>query len=99
MHSASPRLRAMDASNPGLAPISEPKQDFAHEIARKMLADQQQEHLPNPKSKLRVDAFLGEWMNPQYYEHITPPPPSALMVATAKGELMQNEHIDVFQIG
>ena len=96
MHSASPRLRAMDASNPGLAPISEPKQDLAHEIARKMLADQQQQHLPNPKSKLRVDAFLGEWMNPQYYEHITPPPPSALMVATAKGELMQNEHIDVY---
>ena len=98
MHSASPRLRAMDAGSPGLAPISEPKHDFAHEIARKMLADQQQQqqHLPNPKSKLRVDAFLGEWMNPQYYEHITPPPPSALMVATAKGELMQNEHIDVY---
>jgi hypothetical protein len=94
MHSASPRQRAM---SPSLAPISEPKQDFAHEIARKMLADQQQQqHLPNPKSKLRVDAFLGEWMNPQYYEHITPPPPSALMVATAKGELMQNEHIDVY---
>lgn len=94
MHSASPRLRAMDAGSPGLAPISEPKQDFAHEIARKVLADQQ--NLPNTKSKLRVDAFLGEWMNPQYYEHITPPPPSALMVATAKGELMQNEHIDTY---
>jgi hypothetical protein len=84
----------MDGGSPNLAPISEPKQDFAHEIARKVLAEQQQ--LPNPKSKLRVDAFLGEWLNPQYYEHITPPPPSALMVATAKGELMQNEHIDVY---
>lgn len=94
MHSASPRLRGMDGGSPNLAPISEPKQDFAHEIARKVLAEQQQ--LPNPKSKLRVDAFLGEWLNPQYYEHITPPPPSALMVATAKGELMQNEHIDVY---
>lgn len=94
MHSASPRLRGMEGGSPNLAPISEPKQDFAHEIARKVLAEQQQ--LPNPKSKLRVDAFLGEWLNPQYYEHITPPPPSALMVATAKGELMQNEHIDVY---
>jgi broad specificity phosphatase PhoE len=94
MHSASPRLRGMDSGSPYLAPISEPKQDFAHEIARKMLAEQQQ--LPSPKSKLRVDAFLGEWLNPQYYEHITPPPPSALMVATAKGELMRNEHIDVY---
>jgi hypothetical protein len=77
-----------------MAPISEPKVDFAHEIARKVLAEQQQ--LPNPKSKLRVDAWLGEWLNPQYYENITPPPPSALMVATAKGQLMQNEHIDVY---
>ncbi|KAM0718432.1 hypothetical protein Q7P37_005502 [Cladosporium fusiforme] len=95
MHSASPRLRAMDgvASSPSLAPIAEPKQDFAHEIARRTLSEHK---LPNPKSKLRVDAFLGEWLNPQYYEQITPPPPSALMVATAKGELMQNEHIDVY---
>jgi hypothetical protein len=84
----------MNGGSPNLAPISEPKQDFAHEIARKVLAEQQQ--LPNPKSKLRVDAFLGEWLNPQYYENITPPPPSALMVATAKGQLMQNEHIDVY---
>lgn len=94
MHSASPRLRAMDGGSPSLAPISEPRHDFAHEIARKILSDQQ--NLPNAKSKLRVDAFLGEWLCPQYYEHITPPPPSALMVATAKGELMQNEHIDVY---
>jgi hypothetical protein len=94
MHSASPRLRPMNGGSPNLAPISEPKQDFAHEIARKVLAEQQQ--LPNHKSKLRVDAFLGEWLNPQYYENITPPPPSALMVATAKGQLMQNEHIDVY---
>jgi hypothetical protein len=94
MRSASPRLRPMNGGSPNLAPISEPKQDFAHEIARKVLAEQQQ--LPNPKSKLRVDAFLGEWLNPQYYENITPPPPSALMVATAKGHLMQNEHIDVY---
>lgn len=94
MHSASPRLRGLDGGSPNLAPISEPKHDFAHEIARKVLSEQQ--NLPNPKSKLRVDAFLGEWLNPQYYEHITPPPPSALMVATAKGELIQNETIDVY---
>lgn len=95
MHSASPRLRAMDGvgNSPSLAPIAEPKLDFAHEIARKTLSEHR---LPNPKSKLRVDAFLGEWLNPGYYEQITPPPPSALMVATAKGELMQNEHIDVY---
>ena len=48
------------------------------------------------KSKLRVDAFLGEWLNPQYFDQITPPPPSPMMVASAKAELMQNDPIDVF---
>ncbi|KAF2773461.1 hypothetical protein EJ03DRAFT_258260, partial [Teratosphaeria nubilosa] len=45
---------------------------------------------------LRVDAFLGEWLNPPYFEKITPPPPSAMMVATAKSELMHNETVDIF---
>ncbi|KXL48327.1 hypothetical protein M433DRAFT_111275, partial [Acidomyces richmondensis BFW] len=48
------------------------------------------------KFRLRVDAFLGEWLNPGYFEHITPPPPSAMMVAGAKAELMQNEPVEVF---
>lgn len=45
---------------------------------------------------MRVDAFLGEWLNPGYFDQITPPPPSAMMVATAKAEMMQNEPIDVY---
>lgn len=45
---------------------------------------------------MRVDAFLGEWLNPGYFDQITPPPPSAMMVATAKAEMMQNEAIDVY---
>jgi len=43
-----------------------------------------------------VDAFLGEWLNPQYFDHITPPPPSPMMVAAAKAELLQSETIDIF---
>lgn len=38
---------------------------------------------------LRVDAFLGEWLSPDYYDQITPPPGSDRMVASAKGELLR----------
>ncbi|KAK4540461.1 hypothetical protein LTR36_009207 [Oleoguttula mirabilis] len=93
MRSASPRLRALDGmGSPTLAPIAEPKHDFAHAIARRAL----HEHKRHRKAKMRVDAFLGEWLNPSYFDHITPPPPSAMMVATAKAELMQNEPVDIF---
>lgn len=48
---------------------------------------------PQPRTfdrpNLRVDAFLGEWLSPQYYEHIQAPPPSDIMVAGAKAELMR----------
>lgn len=40
---------------------------------------------------LRVDAFLGEWLSPDYFEHITPPPSSVMMVAGAKSDLLRRE--------
>ncbi|KAI1265665.1 hypothetical protein F5Y18DRAFT_42650 [Xylariaceae sp. FL1019] len=46
---------------------------------------------PSHKSVLRLDAFLGEWLSPEYFEHITPPPKSAFMLATAKAELLRRE--------
>ena len=39
------------------------------------------------KSKLRIDAYLGEWLNPSYYEHTKPPPSSDKLVASAKDYL------------
>ncbi|KAI0379285.1 hypothetical protein F5Y04DRAFT_272113 [Hypomontagnella monticulosa] len=44
------------------------------------------------KSVLRLDAFLGEWLSPDYFEHITPPPRSSLMLANAKAELLRREN-------
>jgi hypothetical protein len=41
------------------------------------------------KILLRVDAFLGEWLSPDYYEDITPPPNSTMMVASAKADLLR----------
>lgn len=43
-----------------------------------------------PKPTLRVDAFLGEWLSPDYFEFITPPPSSNMMVAAAKAELLKS---------
>jgi hypothetical protein len=43
------------------------------------------------KSILRVDAFLGEWLSPDYFEQITPPPSSIMMVAGAKSDLLRRE--------
>ncbi|KAI0161927.1 hypothetical protein GGR52DRAFT_145622 [Hypoxylon sp. FL1284] len=48
------------------------------------------------KSVLRLDAFLGEWLSPDYFEHITPPPKSGLMLATAKAELLRRENYNDF---
>ena len=41
------------------------------------------------KILLRIDAFLGEWLSPDYYEDITPPPNSTMMVASAKADLLR----------
>jgi hypothetical protein len=41
------------------------------------------------KPILRVDAVLGEWLNADYFELITPPPGSVMMVASAKAELLR----------
>ncbi len=38
---------------------------------------------------LRVDAVLSEWLNPDYFELITPPPDSMFLLASAKGELLK----------
>lgn len=43
------------------------------------------------KSVLRLDAFLGEWLSPTYFELITPPPESVMMLASARAELLRRE--------
>lgn len=47
---------------------------------------------PIERPVLRLDAFLGEWLNPDYYELITPPPGSVMMIASAKAELLRREN-------
>ena len=40
---------------------------------------------------LRIDSYLGEWLSPEYFENITPPPSSSLMLGTAKADLLKRE--------
>jgi hypothetical protein len=48
------------------------------------------------KSVLRLDPFLGEWAAPEYFEPITPPPKSSLMLISAVAELLRVESYNHF---
>ncbi len=85
MHS-SPKVHPTILTNsPSLAPIPEP-------ISTSKFNGKPHEQPENiKKSTIRVDAFLGEWLSPDYFEHITPPPSSIMMVAGAKADLLRRE--------
>jgi hypothetical protein len=83
LHS-SPQLRPIIATgSPRLAPIPEPA------LGVNGKPKEQPENIK--KSIIRVDAFLGEWLSPDYFEQITPPPSSIMMVAVAKADLLRRE--------
>lgn len=43
-----------------------------------------------PTPVLRIDAFLGEWQSPDYYQNMTHPPASNMIVAGTKAELIRS---------
>ena len=92
MHSGSPHLHAMDdRSSSYLSAIPEP--EHAGVTKRRNMSRGSQGRF---RTLLRVDPFLGEWLSPEYFDKITPPPESKLMVASAKGELLrQADPIDM----
>lgn len=51
---------------------------------------------PNKSALLRLDTFLGEWLTPEYFETITPPPGASLMMAGAKSELLRREDYSMY---
>lgn len=77
---SSPRIRAQTGS-PSLAPIPEPVLKLDTKLGTENIR----------KSTVRIDAFLGEWLSPDYFESITPPPSSVMMLAGAKADLLRNE--------
>ena len=89
MHSGSPHIRAIDGrDSPYLSAIAEPENHGRSSQMRNI-----------NRILLRVDAYLGEWLSPEYFDKITPPPESKMMVASAKADLLHDgELIQVTQI-
>ncbi|KAI9869593.1 MAG: hypothetical protein M1830_005318, partial [Pleopsidium flavum] len=85
MHSGSPHLHPIESGNsPHLSAILEPE-----EHSRLRTSRRQQKVKMFTKPLLRLDAFLGEWLSPDYFDLITPPPNSLMMIASAKAELLR----------
>ena len=84
---SSPVIRpTISTGPPALSPIPEPTSSVSKVNGNK---NEQQENIK--KSTIRIDAFLGEWLSPDYFELITPPPSSVMMVAGAKADLLRKE--------
>ena len=80
MHSGSPHIRTMEGRNsPYLSAIAEPEDNDRPRQKRKIR-----------RTLMRVDAFLGEWLSPEYFDKITPPPESKMMVASSKAYLLHH---------
>ncbi|KAL1631651.1 glycosylphosphatidylinositol anchor biosynthesis [Diplodia seriata] len=76
--------------SPGPKAIPEPEDNPTRNVLSKAFQRRGIE-----KTSLRVDAFLGEWLSPDYFDMITPPPNSTMMVAGAKADLLRRgEYID-----
>ena len=94
MHTSSPRLHAVDA---GRSKASGRDLELSSGATRDAIRKNLQEQPKSAQTLMRVDAFLGEWLNPDYFDKITPPPNSTLMVAGAKADLLRSaEGIDAF---
>ncbi|CAD6505818.1 BgTH12-01305 [Blumeria graminis f. sp. triticale] len=83
MHS-SPMTRLPATGSTALLPIPEPSSSWC----RDKIIEQPQKI---KRATLRVDAFLGEWLSPDYFDQITPPPGSVMMVTSAKADLLRRE--------
>lgn len=83
MHS-SPLIRPIVIGSSALSSIPEP----AVALEKNKLSEHQQKIR---RCTLRVDAFLGEWLTPDYFDNITPPPCSMNMIVAAKADLLRRE--------
>ena len=94
LHSGSPHIQASEHRNSfsHLSAIPEPDTSRLSGPDLRQVSE-------NPRPILRIDAFLGEWLSPDYFDKITPPPPSKLMVAGAKADLLRRgEAIDAVHV-
>ncbi|KAL7820962.1 hypothetical protein V8C26DRAFT_348075 [Trichoderma gracile] len=95
---SSPFLRCIQTSvgiSSGLAqmPVDSIYQPSDVLVPRKAPIGQQS---PHRFALLRLDSFLGEWLSPEYFEMITPPPGPDLMMGSAKAELLRREDYSIY---
>ncbi|TAQ86458.1 hypothetical protein B7494_g5210 [Chlorociboria aeruginascens] len=83
--SSSKTRPSISIDSPKLSPIPEPESSTSKAEDKSLTQDNIK------KATIRVDAFLGEWLSPDYFEQITPPPSSIMMVAGAKADLLRRE--------
>ncbi|KAL1966179.1 hypothetical protein VTN77DRAFT_4731 [Rasamsonia byssochlamydoides] len=79
----------LEESSPKSTPLLQPEDNAEQCAEEKKENGQPPSQKGVPKTLLRIDAFLGEWLSPEYFEQITPPPSSVMMVAGAKAELLR----------
>ena len=93
--SAQSSSKATKSGKPKLASIKDEDEEKDESSSSNAPTDTPQ-HTLYVKPRLRIDAFLGEWLSPDYYECITSPPNSVMMVAGAKADLLRRgERIQV----
>ena len=95
LHSGDPHARNGERwKSSHLSSIPEPD-----ERAIRMRRNDSSHAREDTRTILRIDAFLGEWLSPDYFKDITPPPGSKMMVASAKADLLRRgEHIDAVNL-
>ena len=85
-HAGAARLHSVRPLNSlHLAAIPEPIEESDRALVEESVSRSKDDH----KASMRIDAFLGEWLQPDYFELISQPPDSKLMVAGAKAELLR----------
>ena len=92
LHSGSPHTRVMNHGTPPyLSAIPEPSDDRSTKSRTASASSSPQTTKKDRAANimLRLDAFLGEWLSPDYFDNITPPPSSKMMVAAAKADLLR----------
>ncbi|EFX05860.1 phosphoglycerate mutase family protein [Grosmannia clavigera kw1407] len=92
--------RPLESSPSSPEPLSPLPQQLAVQNTTAVSSDITHPKETTPKIKktlMRLDAFLGEWLSPGYFELITPPPSSHLMVARAKADLLRREDYSSFK--
>ena len=75
-YSGSPQIRGMH--DPPLSSISEPLDSGYATLDTDG---------GTAKLLLRIDGFLGEWLSPEYFKDVTPPPDTKMMLVAAKAEM------------